>query len=137
MKIQLAHAPFTDYITYVVFDRGYYKVNWSTGKVEFSKGKPKMENMKSKKTFLDFKKLTPIEGENASKTICMEVETSHYRYTLDYIEGDVSIHSHPSGVEEVYLSAEPEFKGEFCWRGDKHQTFSRKTFGLKRFHKEN
>ena len=138
MKIQILHPPFLSYITYVTFDRGYYRVNWSTGEVEFSKGKlKKAQHYKhSNQCLLDMRHLENTPGENAKKVPnCCILETAYDTYILEYIDGPVSSHINPDNVEEVYLSIQPPFKGEFCYRHQSHQTFCDKTLALKRISK--
>lgn len=137
MKLQILHAPNTSYITYVTFDRGYYKVNWSTGQAEFFKGKLKNVGhyVRSKQCMLDMRNLEAIPGEKAEKVSCCTLDTSHDTYVLEYIEGSVSSHFHPDNVDEVYLSIQTPYKWEFCHRHESHQTFCVKTLALKRISK--
>ena len=138
MQLQILHVPYVSYITYVTFDRGYYKVNWSTGQIDFFKGKLKnaVHFCRSKQYLLDIHDFEPIPSENAKKVpACCTLATLYETYILEYIEGNVSLHSHPDDVDEVYLAAEAPFKGEFCHRHESHQTFCRNTLALKRIPK--
>lgn len=138
MKLQILHPPHLSYITYVTFDRGYYKVNWSTRHAEFFKGKLKKAEhyWRSNQCLLDMCNLEAILGENAKMVYnCCILDTVHNTYVLEYIEGSVSSHFLSDNVDEVYLSTEAPFNWNFFHHNELHQTFCGKALALKRFSK--
>lgn len=136
MKVQVLCPRCVTYITYVTFDRGYYKINWATSQVEYFKNKLRNSDhfRKSMQYLLDIRDFEAIPGENAKRIpSCCKLDTLYDTYILEYIEGDVSLPLHFSDADEVYLSASAPFGGSFSYLS--HKTFSGRLFVLKRIPK--
>ena len=123
--------------SYILLKEGYYWVNWKSSEFCFFHSKLNLEEQFYSSKWFQLRertKFTPISGGTAQKATCAAISTPDYIFLLEYVEGDVALHSHREGIEEIYLSAEEPYnlRGEFCKSGEEHKTFCKKTLALKR-----
>lgn len=64
----------------------------------------------------------------------IDISGYDYKVEIEYLNtenGKIEMHSHPKGVEELYVSAEKPYHGEICKEGESHKPWATKTVAVK------
>ena len=116
---------------------GSYRADFERKKVEFSKTYIALyePDIRTEIRFNE-KELSPKPGYEGVFHYFDSIDILGYDYNveieyLDTTKGEIELHSHPTGVEEVYFSAEEPYCGEVCREGESHKPWATKTVAIK------
>ncbi len=117
---------------------GSYRADFKRKVVEFTRGEimvfsPDIEMQVE----FDEKDLEPKPGDDPGVLHyfdSIDIHEYNYKVNIEYLDttnGEIPLHDHPAGTEELYVAAEEPYKGEICLEGEAHKPWANKTVAVK------
>lgn len=143
MKFEMNVIVHNDTIQGILVDTGtgVYSISLDRNQICFEKN-VKLSDLLTNNIFLvaEFEESDLIPKENFEGVLhypCGKLQVgSCFRKELimEYLDtsgGQIPRHNHPEGVQEIYLSLDPPYKGALCGFGGFHEPFCKHTLAIK------